>query len=35
MGESSASVRDRVEAARDRQRLRFSESTSQRDGGMA
>ncbi|KAF0106380.1 MAG: magnesium chelatase family protein [Anaerolineaceae bacterium] len=35
MGESSAAVRERVETARDRQRLRFIESTSQRDGGMA
>jgi magnesium chelatase family protein len=35
LGESSTSVRERVETARDRQRKRFGESTSQRGGGIA
>jgi len=35
LGESSASVQERVEAARDRQRQRFNESTIQRSGGIS
>jgi len=35
LGESSTSVRERVETARERQRKRFGESTSQRGGGIA
>ncbi len=34
MGESSAKIRDRVEAARDRQHMRFAETTLQCNGDM-